>query len=123
MRFTSCNSYDNDDVLQPIELVSGGARENSQRAAKSIEDLSRWAVGTSRLDTLGHPLAFSLWVAARVSLVHASALEAQMSPDIGVFVSILSTMGRRWRAAKRYGEILESRWARRPNDLGYPLDQ
>jgi Fungal specific transcription factor domain len=76
------------------------------RAAKRVEDLSRWAAGTSRLDVLGPPFAFSLWVAARVLLVHASAVEPQMSPDIGVFVSILSIMGRHWRVAERYGEIL-----------------
>jgi Fungal specific transcription factor domain len=77
------------------------------RAAKGVEDLSRWVVGTSRLDALGPPFAFSLWVAARVLLVHASTVEPQMSPDIGVFVSILSKMGRRWRVAERYGEILD----------------
>jgi Fungal specific transcription factor domain len=76
------------------------------RAAKSVEDLSRWVAGTSRLDTLGPPFAFSLWVAARVLLVHASTAEPNTSPDIGVFVSILSQMGRRWRVAERYGEIL-----------------
>jgi Fungal specific transcription factor domain len=76
------------------------------RAAKRVEDLSRWVVGTSRLDALGPPFAFSLWVAARVLLVHASTVEPHTSPDIGVFVSILSQMGRRWRVAERYGEIL-----------------
>jgi hypothetical protein len=45
-------------------------------------------------------------VAARVLLVHASTVEPQTSPEIGVFVSILSQMGRRWRVAGRYGEIL-----------------
>ena len=74
------------------------------RAAKSVEDLSRWVAGTCRLDALGPPFAFSLWVAARVLLVHASTVET--SPEIGVFVSLLSQMGRRWRVAERYGEIL-----------------
>ncbi len=76
------------------------------RAAKGVEDLSRWVAGTSRLDALGPPFAFSLWVAARVLLVHASTVEPNTSPDIGVLISILSQMGRRWRVAERYGEIL-----------------
>jgi Fungal specific transcription factor domain len=76
------------------------------RAAKSVEDLGRWVVGTSRLDMLGPPFAFSLWVAARVLLVHASTVEPHACPDIGVFVSILTQMGRRWRVAERYAEIL-----------------
>lgn len=38
--------------------------------------------------------------------MHASAVEPQMSPDIGVFVSMLSQIGKRWKIAERYGEIL-----------------
>lgn len=74
------------------------------RAAKDIEDISCWVAGTYRLDALGPPFAFSLWVAARVLLVHASTVET--TPETGVFVSLLSQMGRRWRVAERYGEIL-----------------
>jgi Fungal specific transcription factor domain len=85
---------------------SYNAIQRSTRAARSVEDLSRWVVGTSRLDSLGPPFAFTLWVAARVLLVHASTVEPNSSPDIGVFVSILAQMGKSWKVAERYGEIL-----------------
>lgn len=59
------------------------------------------------LDKLGPPFAFSLWVSARLLLVHGSAIAHTLSPDIYLFVDTLAQMGRYWKIAERYSTILK----------------
>jgi hypothetical protein len=59
------------------------------------------------LPKLGPPFAFSLWVAARLLLVHGSTIEHKLSPQIQSFVDSLREMGRYWLVAERYTTILQ----------------
>lgn len=58
------------------------------------------------LSHLGPPFAFSIWVAARVLLVHGSTIEKHVSQDIHFLVDTLQDIGRHWPIAARYGSIL-----------------
>lgn len=59
------------------------------------------------LPKLGPPFAFTLWVAARLLLVHGSTIEHKLSPQIQFFVDALREMGRYWLVAERYTAILQ----------------
>lgn len=59
------------------------------------------------LPKLGPPFAFSLWVSARLLLVHGSTIARTVSPDILFFVNTLARMGEYWKVAERYSSILQ----------------
>ena len=59
------------------------------------------------LGRLGPPFAFTLWVSARLLLVHGSTIAHTVSPDIMFFVDTLSKMGEHWKVAERYSSILQ----------------
>lgn len=59
------------------------------------------------LPKLGPPFAFTLWVAARLLLVHGSTIEHKLSPQIQFFVDTLREMGSYWLVAERYTTILQ----------------
>jgi hypothetical protein len=59
------------------------------------------------LDKLGPPFAFTLWVSARLLLVHGSTIAQNVSPDIIFFVDTLAQMGKYWKVAERYSTILQ----------------
>lgn len=59
------------------------------------------------LPKLGPPFAFTLWVAARLLLVHGSTIEHKLSPQIQFLVDTLQEMGRYWLVAERYTTILQ----------------
>ena len=63
-------------------------------------------VQNGMLPKLGPPFAFTLWVAARLLLVHGSTIEHKLSPQIQFFVDTLREMGRYWLVAERYSAIL-----------------
>ena len=74
---------------------------------ENIIALTRYAVNNNQLAQLGPPLAFSLWVAARVLLVHGSTVEKYVSQDIHFLVDTLRKIGRYWPLALRYARILQ----------------
>ena len=59
------------------------------------------------LNKLGPPFAFSLWVAARVLLVHGSTIDHQVNPAIVQLVDTLREMGYHWKVAERYATLLQ----------------
>jgi hypothetical protein len=59
------------------------------------------------LNQLGPPFAFSIWVAARVLLVHGCTIDHRVSPVIHPLVETLRDMGRYWKVADRYVSLLE----------------
>lgn len=59
------------------------------------------------LTKLGPPFAFSLWVAARLLLVHGSTIDHQVNPGIGPLVETLREMGYYWKVAERYATLLQ----------------
>jgi hypothetical protein len=58
------------------------------------------------LDKLGPPFAFSLWVAARLLLVHGSTIDHQVNPAINPLVETLRKLGFYWKVAERYATLL-----------------
>lgn len=73
---------------------------------ENIAALGEYVVQNGMLPKLGPPFAFTLWVAARLLLVHGSTIELKLSPQIQFFVDTLKDMGRYWLVAERYSAIL-----------------
>jgi hypothetical protein len=59
------------------------------------------------LDKMGPPFAFTLWVSARLLLVHGSTIAHTVSADILFFVDTLFQLGKYWKVAERYSSILQ----------------
>ncbi|KAK5149896.1 hypothetical protein LTR04_006928 [Oleoguttula sp. CCFEE 6159] len=82
----------------------------SQRCLTAVEDISALCThvrNNSMLTKLGPPFAFSLWVAARLLLVHGSTINQQVNPAIYSLVETLREMGRYWNVADRYATLLQ----------------
>lgn len=81
-------------------------------AVHSLADIARDLREANGLDLLGPPFAFSLWVAARVLLVHASTVDATSSAHgvvdgrIDFFIETLRHVGRHWEVANNYAATL-----------------
>lgn len=58
------------------------------------------------LSKLGPPFAFSLWVAARVLLVHGSTIDHRVDTSINLLVSTLQEFGQFWEVGTRYANLL-----------------
>lgn len=59
------------------------------------------------LTKLGPPFAFSLWVAARLLLVHGSTIDHHVNPAINPLVETLRELGYYWKVAERYATLLQ----------------
>jgi hypothetical protein len=59
------------------------------------------------LPTLGSTFAFTVWVAARLLLVHASTTDNPTIPDVRLFLDALREMGKLWQTAERYASIIQ----------------
>ncbi|ETN42045.1 uncharacterized protein HMPREF1541_03984 [Cyphellophora europaea CBS 101466] len=90
----------------PIFSSSYSAMQRCLSAVESLRQLVHFVQISGLTDKLGPPVAFCVWVCARVTLVHGSTIDHDVDPDIGFFVSILSEMGANWDVARRYSEIL-----------------
>lgn len=90
----------------PIFTPSYSASQRCLVAVDNILSLARFVVDSGMLDKLGPPFAFTLWVSARLLLVHGSTIAHTVSPDILFFVDTLARMGRYWKVAERYSTIL-----------------
>ena len=93
-------------VRSPIFMPSYNAMQRCLAAVERLREIGQYVVKSGILDMLGPPFAFSLWVSARLLLVHGSTMERELDPNIGFFVSTLSDMGRHWEVAQRYTTIL-----------------
>ena len=91
----------------PIFTPSYSASQQCHAAAENIAALGDFVIKNGFLPRLGPPFAFSVWVAARVLLVHSSTVEHKLEPQVGFFVEILREMGQYWRVAGRYCELLQ----------------
>lgn len=91
----------------PIFTPSYSASQRCLAAVNNILTLTRFVHDNHILDKLGPPFAFTLWVCARLLLVHGSTIARTVSPDIFVFVETLAQMGRYWKVAERYSSILQ----------------
>ncbi|KAF2493903.1 hypothetical protein BU16DRAFT_512041 [Lophium mytilinum] len=90
----------------PIFTPSFSASQRCLSAVENITTLCGYVNENNMLTKLGPPFAFSLWVAARVLLVHGSTIDHQVNPSIHLLVSTLREMGRYWEVGSRYGNLL-----------------
>ncbi|PFH62969.1 hypothetical protein XA68_10720 [Ophiocordyceps unilateralis] len=86
---------------------SAGAAHMCLRAVEKTASLAELVVDNGLLTKLGPPFAFTIWVCARLLLVHGSTIEQTVSPRIGFFVDTLREIGRYWQVAARYCGLLE----------------
>lgn len=91
--------------ISPLFSSSYSAMQRCLSAVENLRQLAHFVQISGLLDRVGPPFAFCVWVCARVTLVHGSAMDHEVD-DIGFFVSILSEMGAYWDVARRYSEIL-----------------
>lgn len=76
-------------------------------AVQSIHTLTTYVVTHGMLDKVGPTFAFTLWVCARLLLVHGSTIARTLSPEIYFFVDTLHKMGSAWKVAESYSSILQ----------------
>lgn len=91
----------------PIFTPSYSASQRCLLAVDNILSVTRLVVENNILDKLGPPFAFTLWVSARLLLVHGSTIAHTVSPDILFFVDTIARMGHHWKVAERYSNILQ----------------
>lgn len=76
-------------------------------AVQAIHTLTTFVVDHGILDKVGPTFAFTLWVCARLLLVHGSTVAHTLNPEIYFFVKTLRDMGQYWQVAERYSSILQ----------------
>lgn len=91
----------------PIFTPSYSASQRCHGAVENIAALAEVVVQSNMLHKLGPPFAFTLWVSARLLLVHGSTVEHNVSPRIAFLVETLREMGRYWPVADRYCRLLQ----------------
>jgi hypothetical protein len=82
------------------------AMQRCLTAVHSLADISRDVIDANGLDLLGPPFALSLWVAARLLIVHAATVGGQIDSKIDFFVDTLRDIGQQWDVADDYAKIL-----------------
>ena len=90
----------------PIFTPSFSASQRCHSAVEDICALCAYVRNNNMLTKLGPPFAFSLWVAARLLLVHGSTIDHQVNPAITPLVETLREMGYYWNVAERYATLL-----------------
>ncbi|KAI1432701.1 fungal-specific transcription factor domain-containing protein [Xylaria sp. CBS 124048] len=91
----------------PIFTPSYSASQRCHSAVENIAALGEFVVQNGMLTKLGPPFAFTLWVAARLLLVHGSTVEHKLAPQIAFLVDTLRELGRYWPVAARYCKLLQ----------------
>ncbi|KAI0120985.1 fungal-specific transcription factor [Xylariales sp. AK1849] len=91
----------------PIFTPSYSASQRCHGAVENIAALGEFVVQNGLLPKLGPPFAFTLWVAARLLLVHGSTVEHKLAPQIAFLCDTLRDMGRYWPVAARYCKLLQ----------------
>ena len=105
IRLHSSSAYPT--TRSPIFTPSYSASQRCHTAVENIGSLCEFVVSNNLLPKLGPPFAFSLWVAARLYLVHGSTVEHKLSARVSYFVDTLRAMGRHWPVANRYSLLLQ----------------
>ncbi|KAH8723212.1 fungal-specific transcription factor domain-containing protein [Phaeosphaeriaceae sp. PMI808] len=90
----------------PIFTPSFSATQRCLSAVESITTLCASVRDNNLLSKLGPPFAFSLWVAARVLLVHGSTIDRRVDTSINFLVNTLQELGQYWEVGTRYANLL-----------------
>lgn len=93
-------------VRSHIFVPSHYAMQRCLSAVQSLGDIARDVYEADGLDLLGPPFAFSLWVAARLLLVHAATVGCPVDPKIQFLIETLQHVGQYWEVANSYAKIL-----------------
>ncbi|SMQ45130.1 unnamed protein product [Zymoseptoria tritici ST99CH_3D7] len=91
----------------PIFTPSYSAAQRCQTAVEDICSLCTYVRNNGLLTKLGPPFAFSLWVAARLLLVHGSTIDHAFNVSLLPLVDTLREMGAQWKVAERYATLLQ----------------
>ncbi|KAG6024335.1 hypothetical protein E4U40_003328 [Claviceps sp. LM458 group G5] len=95
----------------PIFTPSYRASQRCNSAVQKIITLSEFVLQNNLLTQLGPPFAWTIWVSARLLLVHSSTVQHahnnKLPPQIGFIVDTLREMGRYWPVATRYSGVLQ----------------
>ncbi|KAK4504057.1 hypothetical protein PRZ48_004972 [Zasmidium cellare] len=91
----------------PIFTPSFSASQRCHTAVEDICALCTYVRNNGMLTKLGPPFAFSLWVAARLLLVHGSTIDHNVNPAISPLVETLREIGYYWKVAERYATLLQ----------------
>lgn len=89
-----------------IFVPSHYAMQRCLSAVQSLRDTTQDVYEANGLDLVGPPFAFSLWVAARLLIVHAATVGRPVDSKIDFFIDILGYVGRNWEVASNYARIL-----------------
>lgn len=93
-------------VRSHLFVPSHYAMQRCLSAVQSLGDIAQDVYEASGLDILGPPFVFSLWVAARLLLVHAATIGCPIDPRIEFYIEILGHVGKYWDVANNYAKIL-----------------
>lgn len=93
-------------VRSHIFTPSHHAMQRCLSAVQSLGDIARDVHEADGLDLLGPPFAFSLWVAARLLLVHAATVGCPVDPKIEFLIETLNRVGQYWELANKYATVL-----------------
>lgn len=84
---------------------SPGAAKRCVEAVEKVAKLAESVVEAGLLSKLGPPFAFTIWVCARLLLVHGSNMKDEVAPRI-FLIETLRDMGHYWPVAARYCGLL-----------------
>ncbi|KAI5801280.1 fungal-specific transcription factor domain-containing protein [Geopyxis carbonaria] len=91
--------------------IFGPSYSAGQRCLSAVENiaaLTRLVLANNLLPLLGSTFAFTVWVAARLLLVHASTSDSTSKvPDVRIFLDALREGGKTWQTAARYAAIIQ----------------
>jgi hypothetical protein len=90
--------------------IFGPSYSASQRCLSAVENISaitRLVLTQNLLPLLGPTFPFTVWIATRLLLVHASTTESGEIPDVRLFLDALREGGKFWEIASRYHGIIE----------------
>lgn len=104
LRLHSCAAYPT--VRSHIFTPSYIAMQRCLAAVQSLREIAQDVVNTGMLSLLGPHFAFSLWVSARLLLVHAASTGDEVDRKIHFFILTLQQMGPYWPVARRYAQLL-----------------
>lgn len=83
------------------------ASQHCLDAVTNISALCGHVNSAGLLNKLGPPFAFSIWVAARVLLIHTATTTHEIDPKLKPFVDTLREMGAYWNVANTYVSLVQ----------------
>ncbi|PHH80099.1 hypothetical protein CDD82_1977 [Ophiocordyceps australis] len=86
---------------------SRGAAKRCVEAVEKVTKLAEFVVDAGLLSRLGPPFAFTIWVCARLLLVHGSSVKEDVAPRVLFLLDTLRKMGKYWPVAARYCGLLQ----------------